>query len=141
MSAVALALVVLGGIVGAPARFALDGVVTARWRQRQRRRGGDGTGPALPPGTLVVNVLGALVLGLLVGLAPDGASTARGPLWLVAGASGFCGSFTTFSTAVVEVVRLAQAGRWPAAATTAAAHLAASLAAMAVGLAVGTALR
>lgn len=147
MSGEALVLVVLGGVLGAPARFALDSAVLARWRRRQRAAGGaagpgDRTAaPAVPPGTLVVNLLGALVLGLLVGLAPDGASTSRGPLWLVAAATGFCGSFTTFSSAVVEVVRLAQARRWGAAATTAGAHLLGSLGALAVGLAAGLALR
>ncbi|WP_255471908.1 CrcB family protein [Quadrisphaera setariae] len=139
-----LLLVVLGGVVGAPARFALDQAVAARWARRRAGRIVRSAGaapPAVPPGTLAVNLLGALVLGVLVGLAPDGASTSRGPLWLVAGATGFCGSFTTFSSAVVEVVRLLQARRWVAAATTAAVHLLGSLAALGAGLAAGLALR
>lgn len=142
MSGVALLLVVLGGVVGAPARFALDTAVVARWGRR-RRAGTSAAepGPAVPPGTLVVNLLGALALGVLVGLAPVGTSTSRGPLWLVAGATGFCGSFTTFSSAVVEVVRLAQARRWAAASAAASAHLLGSLVALAAGLGAGSALR
>ncbi|MGQ7295412.1 fluoride efflux transporter FluC [Quadrisphaera sp. KR29] len=141
MSGAVLALVVLGGAVGAPCRSWLDGVVAAGAARRRSRTRGPAAQPALPPGTLVVNLLGALVLGVLVGLAPDHSSTSRGALWLVAGATGFCGSFTTFSSAVVEAVRLAQVRRWGAAAATAAVHLAGSLAALAAGLAVGLALR
>jgi fluoride exporter len=142
VSGEALLLVVLGGVVGAPARFALDSAVVGRWQRRRSAGGGAAPPvPAVPPGTLVVNLLGALVLGVLVGLAPAGASTSHGPLWLVAGATGFCGSFTTFSSAVVEVVRLAQARRWAAASAAASAHLLGSLVALAAGLAAGSALR
>ena len=60
-------------------------------------------GPSI--GTLVVNVLGCLALGLVAGAAsteppPDGAAVG----------TGFLGSFTTFSTFSVETVQLAQAG-------------------------------
>ncbi|TNM70018.1 fluoride efflux transporter CrcB [Streptomyces sp. NP160] len=132
-------LVVLGGVAGAPARYALDCAVLARW-QRRHRSATPSRPPAVPPGTLVVNLLGALLLGVLVGLAPPGTSTSRGPLWLVAAATGFCGSFTTFSSAALEVVRLAQARRWAAAGATASVHLLGSLGALGVGLATGTAL-
>ncbi|PWJ55440.1 camphor resistance protein CrcB [Quadrisphaera granulorum] len=139
MNGTALLLVVLGGIVGAPARFLVDGAITSRLRRRASPAA-QGPSAVVPPGTLVVNLLGAFVLGVLAGLAPPGASTSQGPLWLVAGATGFCGSFTTFSSAVLEAVRLAQAGRWGAAATTTAAHLIGSLAALAAGLTAGLAL-
>ncbi|MBC3760291.1 fluoride efflux transporter FluC [Quadrisphaera oryzae] len=142
MSAAALLLVVLGGVVGAPARYAVDTAVTAGRQRRLEGRGEQAVAQrpaAVAPGTLAVNLVGAFVLGVLVGLAPPGASTSRGPLWLVAGATGFCGAFTTFSSAVVEVVRLAQTGRWGAAALSTAVHLLGSLLALAVGLAVGLA--
>lgn len=133
MSAAALALVALGGLLGAPARFALDGAVTS-WRARRAR--GAPPAPAVPPGTLMANLLGALLLGVLAGAAPPGPA----PLWLAAAGTGFCGAFTTFSTATLEAVRLAQAARWGAAALTAAVHLIGSLAALGLGLAVGAAL-
>lgn len=88
------ALVALLGGVGAAARFVLDGIIRARW-----------TG-AFPLATLVINVSGSFVLGFLVGTVPVG-----GPVpgvVLVLGV-GFCGGFTTFSTAMAEAVRLLRA--------------------------------
>jgi fluoride exporter len=87
---VVVAVGLVGG-VGAVARFALDGLVAAR------------SGRAFPFGTLAVNLLGALALGILVG-AEVGGSTYR----LVA--TGLIGAFTTFSTWVFESHRLGEDG-------------------------------
>lgn len=84
-----LAMALAGGL-GAAARFVVDGLVKARARSH------------FPAGTLTVNLLGSFVLGLVTGAVASGAD-AR--LSLVAG-TGFCGGFTTFSTASVEAVRL-----------------------------------
>ncbi|MGW0045080.1 fluoride efflux transporter CrcB [Rhodococcus sp. NPDC003348] len=82
-------LVLLGGAVGAPARFLLDRAVQSRHDS------------AFPWGTLSVNVIGSLILG---GLA--GAATAHdSALWTLVG-TGFCGALTTFSTFGYETVRL-----------------------------------
>ena len=86
---------VLGG-VGALARFLLDGFVA------ERARGG------FPWGTFAVNVSGALVLGLLVGLA------LRGSALVLAGAATL-GSFTTFSTWMFETDRSVEDGQVPVA--------------------------
>jgi len=94
-------LAVAGGL-GAVARLVLDGAV------RQR------TGTALL-GTVLINLSGSLLLGLLTGLAV--ASTLPEALRLVIG-TGFLGGYTPFSTASVETVRLARQRRW----ATAAAH-------------------
>lgn len=88
--------VAVGGAVGAVARFTVDGAITAR-------RSG-----AFPLATLVINVAGSVLLGVLTGLvlfqhAPDG--------WRVVLGTGFCGGFTTFSTASFASVRLAQDDR------------------------------
>ncbi len=63
-----------------------------------------------PFGTLVVNVVGALVLGWLVA----GLWTRPGmPLWLkVALGPGVLGAFTTFSAVMVSVVAASSAGLW-----------------------------
>jgi fluoride exporter len=80
----------LGG-VGALARFVVDAIVSA---------GGAGRFPA---GTLVVNLSGALLLGLLVGL------SLHGDAYLLAG-TAVLGSYTTFSTWMFESYRLAEDG-------------------------------
>ncbi len=88
-------LLALAGGLGAVARFALDSFITNRW-------------PApLPVGTVVVNVTGSLLLGLLTGwaLGSDG-----GDAQAVLGV-GFLGGYTTFSTASVEAARLVRSGR------------------------------
>jgi fluoride exporter len=82
---------VLGGC-GALARFALDGAVS------RRAAGG------FPWGTLAVNLTGAFLLGLLVGL------TAREATLRLVG-TGLLGAYTTFSTWELESHRLGEDGR------------------------------
>lgn len=89
--------VALAGGLGAAARFVVDGLVRARGSTR------------LPWGTVVVNVSGSLVIGLVNGAA---LFHGLGPTWLVVVATGFCGGYTTFSTAMVESVRLVQSEEW-----------------------------
>ena len=79
------------GALGAVARFVLDGAVG-------RSAEGD-----MPWGTLAVNILGCLALGVIAG-----AGLAGDPRFLVAG--GLVGSFTTFSTWMLETQRLAEDG-------------------------------
>jgi len=79
------------GAIGSVARFTLDGAVS-------RRAAGD-----MPWGTLAVNVIGSLALGVMAGAAVGGDSR-----FLLAG--GLVGSFTTFSTWMLETHRLAQEG-------------------------------
>jgi CrcB protein len=111
----------LGGL-GAVARVALDGALTARWPS------------TLPWPTLLVNVSGSLLLGLLTGLvlfqgAPDAVRIALG--------TGFCGGWTTFSTVSVASLRLAQ-GRSPGlAALNALGTLVLTVLAAAAGLGLG----
>ncbi len=84
-------LVVLCGGAGAAARFLVDGVV-------QSRRLGE-----FPFGTLVVNLTGSFVLGLLAGL------NASADALLVIGTATI-GSYTTFSTWMLEIHRPAEDG-------------------------------
>ena len=113
-----IALTVLAGGAGAAARFVLDGAVRARRPAR------------VPGGLLLVNVLGSLALGLLTGLVLAGAD-AR---WRLVLGVGFCGGFTTFSTAVADTVRLARERAPGLAAANLAANLGTTLVAAAAGL-------
>jgi fluoride exporter len=88
---------------------------------------------AFPWGTLVVNVLGSLVLGLLAGLpaAP----------WLSALLGvGFCGALTTYSTFGYETLRLLRNRTYLLAALNVAVSLVAGLGAAYVGITVASAL-
>jgi CrcB protein len=90
----------LAGGLGAAARFIVDGLVRAKART------------ALPVGTIVINMTGSLLLGILAGATQHGAP----PSLLAIGGTGFLGGYTTFSTASFETVRLVQANRpWTAA--------------------------
>jgi CrcB protein len=82
------AVVLIGG-AGSVLRFLVDGMVSAA------------AGRDFPFGTLVVNISGAVILGLLAGLAlgQDAA--------LLAGTAAV-GSYTTFSTWMIETQRLAE---------------------------------
>lgn len=79
------------GALGAVSRFRMDSAVSARLPSD------------FPLGTLVVNLTGSFGLGLLVGAA----ATHR--LTFLLG-TGFAGGYTTFSTWMVESVRLGEGG-------------------------------
>jgi CrcB protein len=96
---VVVGLSVAGGL-GAVARFLLDAAVKGRIRRR------------FPIGTMVINISGSFLLGLVTGLA---VSHALEPEWRIIIGTGFLGGYTTFSTASFETVRLALERRWGAA--------------------------
>ncbi|MGH9068172.1 MAG: fluoride efflux transporter CrcB [Acidimicrobiales bacterium] len=113
----------LAGSLGALARFAADGAARAR------------LGGAVPLGTVLVNVTGSLLLGVLTGLVVF--HGAPGALTLVGG-TGFCGGYTTFSAASFETVRLLQQGRLRAAALNGIVTVLGALMAAAAGLAIAS---
>ncbi|EIR46095.1 CrcB domain protein, partial [Yersinia pestis PY-15] len=63
----------------------------------------------LPVGTLIVNLVGAFIIGLT--LAFFSRMTHIDPVWKLLITTGFCGGLTTFSTFSVEVVYLIQEGK------------------------------
>ncbi|HSU71994.1 MAG TPA: fluoride efflux transporter CrcB [Micrococcaceae bacterium] len=125
MSAAVVVMLALAGGLGAGARFVLDGAIRARGRT------------TLPVGTMLINVSGSLVLGLLAGLVL--ANRLPAEVQTVAG-TGFLGGYTTFSTASVETVRLIQSGRPGTGLLNALGTMVLALAAAAGGLAAGLAL-
>ena len=112
--------VLAGGAVGTALRLAIDTGLP---------HGDD----AFPLSTLLINTLGALVLGLLVArLWP------RTSPWLRAGlGAGLLGSFTTFSAVAVSLVSLSAAGQWMPAAGYLVLTLALGWGAAALGLSLG----
>ncbi|MDQ6641279.1 MAG: fluoride efflux transporter CrcB [Actinomycetota bacterium] len=112
-----IGLTLLGG-VGAVLRFVVDGTVGRRM---------SGT---MPYGTLVVNLSGAALLGLLVGLAPSKDAA------LLLG-TGVLGAYTTFSTWMFETQRLVEERQLARAALNIAVSVAAGVATAALGLWIG----
>jgi fluoride exporter len=85
----------LAGVLGAIARYVVDGAVQDR------------TSGTFPFGTFAVNVVGSAVLGVVTGLAWYH-GLAHAPRVVIG--AGFCGAFTTWSTVSWETVRLAEEG-------------------------------
>src|SRR5579871_2988707 len=84
--------VAVGAALGGVARFMLAGFIQQR------------AGPSFPAGTLVVNLSGAFLLGMLVKLALQ--SAAITPEMRAFLTTGFCGGYTTFSTFSYETTLL-----------------------------------
>lgn len=91
-----LLLIFLAGGTGALSRFVVDGLVRTV------------LGRKFPWGTMIINMFGSLLLGLVVGYT---ISHGTENIELVIG-TGFCGGFTTFSTASFETVRLIESKRY-----------------------------
>jgi CrcB protein len=91
-----LFLVMLGGAFGSGARY-LTGVAMLRL-----------FGPGYPFGTLTVNLVGGLVMGLLVGILAR--LSVPGENWRVLIAVGVLGGFTTFSSFSLDVANMLQRG-------------------------------
>lgn len=96
----------LGGALGAAARYALASAVVDR--------------AGVPWGTLSVNLIGALLMGLLAGLAMR---TGFAEGWRVFLGAGVLGGFTTFSAFGLECWTMAARGGVPAAVAYAAASV------------------
>ncbi|WP_341718726.1 fluoride efflux transporter CrcB [Micromonospora sp. FIMYZ51] len=118
-------LVALGAALGAPLRYLVDRAMQAR------------CGPAFPWGTLSVNVVGSLVLGVLIGGAAVGA--VPGSLVALLG-TGLCGALTTYSTFGYETVRLFEDGAHRYALINAGVSVGAALGAAFVGVTVAEAM-
>ena len=108
-------LVMLGGAVGAAARYQIGSLAPRA---------------AFPWSTLVVNIAGALLMGLLIARAP------AEPLRLLLGV-GVLGGFTTFSAFGLETVELLQRGATLPALSYVAASVLGACVAVWLGLAIG----
>jgi CrcB protein len=116
-------LIAIGGATGALARYVLDTLISER------------AGGLFPWGTLVVNVSGSFVLGVLYALTVE-----RGVLPPEARAAlliGFLGAYTTFSTFMLESFRLVEEEAYMAALVNTAGSVVLGFAAVVAGIAIG----
>ena len=93
-----LALIAIFGAVGTLARYGLQGVVQIR------------TASTFPYGTLLVNLTGCFLLGLIGQFTLN--RLVISPDWRVAIAVGFFGGYTTFSSFGWETAKMLEAGEW-----------------------------
>jgi CrcB protein len=114
----------IGGFVGAIARYGLDGLISQN------------SGSSFPWGTLVINVSGSLVLGVLFALLIEGRVIVA-PWIRTATTVGFVGAYTTFSTLALETFRLLEDGSLTLAAANAVGSLAIGIVALYVGVVLG----
>jgi CrcB protein len=95
-----VAAVAVGGAIGATLRWSIGTWVVGR------------TGPGFPWHTMLINVAGAFLIGVLMAL-----SVERGVVsgdWRLFLGTGVLGGFTTFSTLSYESIALMQNGLWSA---------------------------
>ena len=114
-----LLLVMLGGAIGAGARYLVGQASVAAW------------GSSYPWGTLAVNLAGGLLMGLLAG------SLSRmggGEQWRLLLGVGVLGGFTTFSAFSLDVMAMLQRGDWGPALFYSLASVIGSVAALGLGL-------
>ncbi len=97
MTPLLFALIALAGGLGAVLRLLLDGIIRAH------------VSGNLPWGTIIINLSGSLLVGLLTGLVTVHIMPEA---WHLVIGTGFLGGYTTFSTASFETIRLLQERRW-----------------------------
>ena len=86
----------IGGFVGANARYVLSRIAAER------------LGASFPYGTFLVNLSGALLIGVILTLLTE--RLIADPLWRRLVVVGFLGGYTTFST--FDALALAERGEW-----------------------------
>lgn len=115
-----LLMIALGAGLGAPARYLTDRCVQSRHDT------------VFPWGTLSVNLVASLALGIVTGV---GAHLSTDLALLIG--TGFCGALSTYSTFSYETLRLLQNGARFYAAANVAVSLVAGIGAAALGWSIG----
>lgn len=115
-----IAVVALGGALGAVARYGVSLLVARFWTAD------------FPLGTFLINVSGSFILGFFATLTAE--RTALDPLWRLLVATGFVGAYTTFSTFEYETQRLTETGATAIAVANVLASVVAGFAAVQLGV-------
>lgn len=113
-------MIALGAGLGAPLRYLTDRSIQSRHET------------TFPWGTLTVNIIASLILGIVAG-----AGTRLNPNVGILIGTGFCGALSTYSTFSYETLRLAQDGTRLYAAANVAVSLIAGIGAAAAGWSLG----
>jgi fluoride exporter len=94
--------VAIGGALGSMARYGIGGLVS------------DKMGSSFPWGTLVINVTGSFIIGILGALtAPEGKMTPQSRvLTTQLLITGVCGGYTTFSSFSLQTLNLLRDREW-----------------------------
>lgn len=108
----------VGAVIGANLRWALGLWLNASYH-------------AVPWGTLVANLSGGWLVGLLIGFFTQ--CNALAPEWRLFAITGLCGALTTFSTFSLEMFGALQEGKWAMALTGIIAHVVGSILMTALG--------
>ena len=90
--------VAAGGAIGSVGRFWMTGAMTAL------------TGARFPWGTLAINILGSMVIGLVAGITLTAHRMGMHPDIRIFLMTGICGGFTTFSAFSLQTLELIQTG-------------------------------
>jgi len=90
-----LLLVFIGGGTGSIARYLIGKYLNE-------------IGFKIPFGTLLANILGCLLIGIILGMAAKNSSISQNTVLFIA--TGFCGGFTTFSSFAYENHMLLKSG-------------------------------
>ncbi len=109
----------IGGAIGAMLRYGV-GLFALRW-----------LGAGFPYGTLCVNVVGSLVMGLFAGLFAERVGTDAARLFIM---TGLLGGFTTFSAYSLDAVTLWQKGQFSVSAFYIIASVVLAIGALLIGL-------
>ena len=124
--AVRIILLIVFGAAGTLARYGLDGWIQYR------------VGSPFPAGTLTINVLGCLCLGIIGRFSLNHITVS--PDLRIGLTIGLMGGFTTFSTFGWDAVRMLEEGQWTKASIYVGASVLGGLIAMMLGMRVGDAL-
>lgn len=92
--------VAIGSAMGGIARYTISGAIAVR------------VGETFPWGTMVVNVSGCFVIGLLAAMIAPGGALPGDLTMRQLGVIGLCGGYTTFSSVSLQTLTLAREGEW-----------------------------
>ena len=118
--------IMVAGSLGAAARYGVDGLVSQH------------LGGAFPWGTFVVNITASLLLGVVFTMTTERVVVDASTRMILT--TGFIGTYSTFSTLMLESARLLQDGAYALAMLNAGGSVVAGLAGVGAGIFIGRAL-